>query len=341
MRNILIVLIISLGVLFVIGQFAEVQSIIETLQKGDWRYLLIAMSLIFLWLIIVAATFKFLFLALEMEEKLINLIFTIAAVNFVNIVTPTAGIGGLTVLISESQKPGNSSGKITIAGVLYILFDYASFFLILILGFIVLFRRNNITVVDITAAGLFIILATCVASMLYLGTRSPKRLGNTLAWMAKFINKILLPIRHKPYLHEERAYEFVREAAEGLAQMRKEPGHFIVPGILVLTNKLLLILVLFMVFLAFDVPYSIGTIIAAFSIANLFIIVSPSPSGVGFVESAMTLTLNSFYLPLSDAVVVALAYRGLTFWLPLLLGFISFRYIIRKKDNATEITIRV
>ena len=56
-------------------------------------------------------------------------------------------------------------------------------------------------------------------------------------------------------------------------------------------------------------------------------IVSPTPSGVGFVEGALTLTLASFYIPLSDAAVIAIAYRGATFWLPLLFGMLAIRWM--------------
>jgi uncharacterized protein (TIRG00374 family) len=94
-----------------------------------------------------------------------------------------------------------------------------------------------------------------------------------------------------------------------------------------LSSKVLLIIVLFLIFMAFDVPVSAGTLIAGFSIAFLFTIVSPTPNGVGFVEGALTLTLASFYIPLSDAAVVAITYRGVTFWLPLVFGMLALRWL--------------
>jgi uncharacterized membrane protein YbhN (UPF0104 family) len=39
----------------------------------------------------------------------------------------------------------------------------------------------------------------------------------------------------------------------------------------------------------------------------------------------MPLALSSLHVPLSQGLIVTLAYRGITFWIPLGLGAISFR----------------
>jgi glycosyltransferase 2 family protein len=50
-------------------------------------------------------------------------------------------------------------------------------------------------------------------------------------------------------------------------------------------------LVLVCAFLSFKVQFSTGTIVAGFSMAYLFLIVSPTPSGIGIVEGLMPLAL--------------------------------------------------
>jgi glycosyltransferase 2 family protein len=83
--------------------------------------------------------------------------------------------------------------------------------------------------------------------------------------------------------------------------------------------------------MAFRVPFSAGTIIGGFAISYLFLIVSPTPAGVGIVEGVMPLALSSLRVPWSEAVVITLAYRGITFWIPLGLGAVAFRMLERKK----------
>jgi uncharacterized protein (TIRG00374 family) len=84
-------------------------------------------------------------------------------------------------------------------------------------------------------------------------------------------------------------------------------------------------------FLAFNVPLSMGTLIAAFSVAYLFFIVSPTPAGVGIVEGALALALHSMYIPFSAAAVIALSYRGITFWVPMAFGGIALRVLQQRR----------
>jgi len=85
--------------------------------------------------------------------------------------------------------------------------------------------------------------------------------------------------------------------------------------------------ILLISFLSFKVPFTASTIIGGFSIAYLFLIVSPTPSGIGIVEGVMPLALSSLNVPWSQAVIITLAYRGITFWLPLGAGAIAFRML--------------
>jgi uncharacterized protein (TIRG00374 family) len=84
-------------------------------------------------------------------------------------------------------------------------------------------------------------------------------------------------------------------------------------------------LVLVFSFLSFEVPFSAGTIIAGFSIAYLFLIVSPTPSGIGIVEGLMPIGLSSLGVDWSQAVVITITYRTVTFWVPFGIGAWAFR----------------
>ncbi|MGD2157376.1 MAG: lysylphosphatidylglycerol synthase transmembrane domain-containing protein [Anaerolineales bacterium] len=327
MRKFFIALVILLGVIFIIARIAEVEAILETLQRGKWWVLTIALGVEGLWLVNVAASFQAIFKALGIKEKLSYLLVMASAANFVNVVTPSAGMGGMAIFISESQRRDYSAGRATAAGALYVLYDYAGFICILSLGLIVLFRRNNLNITEVIASIILVTIAVIIATLLYHGTRSAESLGNALAWIARQINKILKPFLNREYLSEQRAHDFARDAADGLSQLRRNPANLIMPAFLALSNKIILIIVLYLMFLAFEVDTSIGTLIAGFSISYLFMIVSPTPSGVGFVEGALTLALHSFFIPLGPSAVIALSYRGFTFWIPLVFGMIAFRWL--------------
>jgi hypothetical protein len=167
---------------------------------------------------------------------------------------------------------------------------------------------------------------------------SETRLGHALLWLARRVNWAAHLFTHRKLLSEERAYSFARETAEGVREIRSHPGSLIPPLMLALGNKALMILVLMLVFLAFQVPFTFGILVAGFSMAYLFLIMSPTPSGIGVVEGVLTISLHSMGVPLDDAAVITLVYRGFTFWVPFLFGLSTFRYMTRaRKINPIEI----
>jgi hypothetical protein len=82
-----------------------------------------------------------------------------------------------------------------------------------------------------------------------------------------------------------------------------------------------------LLFLAFGQPVGVGVLVAGYAMAILFWIVSITPQGIGVVEGVMVLVFTSLGVPAEVATTVSLAFRGLTFWLPLALGFILLRRV--------------
>ena len=264
---------------------------------------------------------------MSLEESLGRLVLLVSAANFFNVIAPSGGVGGITVFIARARQRGYSSARVTVAGALVVLFDYIAFLCILFLGLIVLFRRHNLGAAELSASAVFLLFSMVLLVLIFEGMRSADALGRTLAWMARQANRFLLMFIHREFLSEKRAYSFAHEAADGLYLLRREPRNLLLPFALSLLSKIELILILLVVFVAFKIPFSLGTIIGGFSIGYLFLIVSPTPAGIGFVEGFMTLGLRSLNVPLDEATVVALAYRGITFWVPLLFGMWAFRWL--------------
>lgn len=339
MRKFIVALVLMSGVMFVITRFAEIGDIGETLQRGDWRFLSLAALVEAIWIVNLGTSFKAIYRSIGINENLGRLTLMASAANFVNIVAPSAGVGGIAVFIAEARAREYSVGRATVASTLFVLFDYFGFFVILTLGFVVLIRRDKVTIPEVTAAIFLVLIAISLATLLYLGAYSEQKLGRILAWLARLVNRIAKPFRrhsHNAYLSEERAYSFASEITEGLQELKYNPKTLIVPVVLALNGKVLMILVLWCVLLAFEVPVSIGTLIAGFCIANLFVIASPTPSGVGIVEGMLTLALHSFYIPLGASAVIAMVYRACTFWLPLFFGMIAFHRVGQTQNADSE-----
>ena len=60
---------------------------------------------------------------------------------------------------------------------------------------------------------------------------------------------------------------------------------------------------------------------------TLLVIIAITPSGLGPVESVMILTYSALGVSPEAAAVVTLVYRGLSFWLPFVAGFLAVRHL--------------
>lgn len=328
MRKFLFAVLLLLGLYFLSTRFTEVEQVAETLQRGDKKWIVLAIGLHFVWLVNIAATFRSCYRLLELDETIERLLLLSLGANFVNVIAPAAGVSGLAVFISDSRARGKPTGRVTSAAALSIAYDYLAFIVVLGLGLTVLIRRDRLGAAEITASLVMVAIASVFATLLWTGMRSGDKLGEVLAWMARPVNRLLRPIRKRDYLSEDNAREFAREVADGLAIARKAPrGAILLPAALALSKQALLISILFMVFMAFGQAFSVGTLVAGYAIGYLFVIVSPTPSGIGFVEGAMTLALTTLRVPLAAATVITLAFRGITVWLTLLYGMVAMRWI--------------
>jgi len=325
MNKFVFVVILFLGVALVILSFGELETILRTLKSGNHWYLLLALTIQMAWFLVVGQMYQSIYRLLGMDDSTLNLSVVAAAAAFVNVVMPTGGMGGIALFAAEARRRGHPSGKATVAAALFLLFDQAAFLVILAMGLIVLVRRGNLSAGEITASLLLLSLALVIAFLLYLGYRSAVTLGNVLARGSHVINRLTRFVIHRDYLSEDRAHAFAHEIAEGLSGLTEQPNVMVRPVLWGLLNKGMLMAILTAAFLAFDVPFSAGTIVGGFSIGYLFLIVSPTPSGIGVVEGLMPLALSSLRVAWSQGVIVTLAYRAVTFWVPLGVGALAFR----------------
>jgi len=331
MRKFIFLVILFLGAGFVYLSFGELENIVQTLRHGNIWFILLAILIQLVWFVVGGLIYQSLYQVLGMEDSVYRLSLLSAAATFINIIAPSIGMGGVAFFISHAVRNGQPAGKVTVANMLSLFLDYLAFLFVLTFGLIVLFRRNDLDPTEIAASGVMFAIAAGFGFLLYLGSRSAAALGNALARMARLINRMANPFIHRPYLNEARAHEFAHEMASDLKSLPEKSHTLIIPLLFSFAGKVLLMCVLTFIFMAFQVPFSAGTIIGGFAIAYLFLIVSPTPAGVGIIEGVMPLALSSLRVPWSEAVVITLAYRGITFWVPLGVGAFAFRLLEREK----------
>ena len=82
----------------------------------------------------------------------------------------------------------------------------------------------------------------------------------------------------------------------------------------------------------------VAALVAAFAVAAISVILSPTPQGVGVVEAAIAAILTAQGTSLATATAIALVYRGIMFWMPFCIGavLLSQSGFFADKRNPTE-----
>lgn len=336
MRKLIGGLALLLGVFFVIDRFTQLETILSVAGRADWRYLGLAIAVELLWFVATAGTLAAVFNSLGRRRSLVSLIPIGAAANFINIVAPSGGMSGMAVLISDARRRQQSGAKATVAGALFVLSEYMGFFFFLAAGLFVYFESGTLDATELIPAGFLLLATSLLAAGLYLGMRSGQALARVLTWIVRQINRIVWPFWHRQYLSESRAENFALETAEGLSHLRENPFKMMPALLYSFASKAVMLIVMLLMFLAFSVEFSANSLMASFAVAYLFMIVSPTPAGIGVVEGLLTLSLVSFSVPVGAAAVVVLGYRAITFWLPLLVGMLAFQLLSLKPDKVVE-----
>jgi uncharacterized protein (TIRG00374 family) len=339
MRKVLLAIVLMLGIILVIFSFSEIENIVKTLNHSDWRFWGLALVVEMIWLFNLATSFRVLYRLMGIEEKSSHLFWVASSANFINVVAPSAGIGGMAIFLDDAKRRNHPTGHVTVVGVLFVLYDYFAFLCVLALGWIVLIRRNNLNAGEITASFIMLGLAIGLTLLLYLGYKSGDSLGMALVKLARFINRMFNPFIHRPYLSEASARKYAFEISEGLLAIKGKRKEMIWPFLFALNNKALMLVILALAFLTYQVPFTAGSLVAGLSVANLFLIVSPTPAGLGFVEGALTIALNTMRVPLGSAAVITLTFRAVTFWFPLAVGALALRHLhlSRQPDHLLEV----
>ena len=177
MKKLFVVVVLFLGIAVVAISFSELETIMLTLQKSHLRFFILAIIIQLIWFVTTARMYQSIFHLLGVHESTLTLSRIATAANFINVVAPTAGMGGVALFAAEARRRGHPAGKVTVAAALFLLLDQAAFLCVLALGLIVLVRRNDLDAGEISASFLLLGIAITYALVLYLGYRSEEKLG--------------------------------------------------------------------------------------------------------------------------------------------------------------------
>lgn len=308
-------------------RFADIQKLIGTLAEGNRWWIAAALALEIVYYVGLAALFRSAFALIDIKTQLRHLVPIAFASLFVNTTTTSGGTAGLALFIDDIRRRGESAARATAGTLLAHTANYGIFALLLGMGLVYLYAQHDLTGLEIASAVILFLLVVLLCSTLLLGWRWPGLLRRLLTGLQHTVNRVGRWLK-RPYLlpetwAEQNAGDFIA-AAEAVAAHPSQLGVII---LLALGMHLVQMAVLLSLFFAFGQTISPGVLLAGYTISLLFMIVSPTPNGIGVVEAVVPLMYAALDVPVDQGVIITFAFRGVTFWVPMLTGFLLLRQL--------------
>jgi glycosyltransferase 2 family protein len=306
-------------------RFNEITDFSFTLSQGRFKWVLIAVALQILHYLVSSASFRTAFAIVGVESRVRDLLPLLFGSVLVSVVAPSGGASCAALFVDHSARRGQSPGRTAAGVLLQHISSLAAFMLILSAGLVYLGTQRGLQLYQITAALILLLAVSLISGVLVLAMRYPLLFRRLLGQLQRAINALVCKFKDVTLITDDWVEVHASEFIEAGAAIIAQPRWLLTTLAVLLVAHLVNMGVLYSLFLAFSQSIQIGPLVAGYAIGILFLIISVTPQGVGVVEGIMPLTFASLGVPASAATITVLAFRGLSLWLPLLVGFLLLR----------------
>jgi uncharacterized protein (TIRG00374 family) len=284
------------------------------------RYVFLAVGSIVLALYFLSKSYLVVFKMNQLERKTWDLFKLNLIGKAANVVIPTAGLSQALVYVADANKRGDSKAKTVSSVLVTYISDYTS--IALFLTFSILYLRAVDIVIPhvVITAAIFIVLTVGVYSLAYFAGKESKRLEGFIFYTSTKLENLLYFFTKKPFPVAENANNLYREFRGVNKAILADPKDWLLSIFYASMYHLFSVFSLFFIFTSLGMHPLIRIIIAAYSIGAVFIVISPTPNGIGFVEGGMYLVFTTLEIPATIATTAVMIYRGFSFWIPLIIG---------------------
>lgn len=325
-RRILYWVLAAVALGFVATHTTQIGQLWQAMRGGDWRWLLAAAALQVIYYAFYIGVYQAAFAAVGVKRPYAELIPTVLGTFFVNVVTPTAGAAGTALVVSDAVRRGHPAAASTAAWLLAQLADTVSFAVIMVAGFAYLAVAGLLKTYEIVAAVILLALIALFIGLPALSIARPRTVERILRWASRAATVAYRVVRRPSPLPDDWATVTAEEFARSSRLVMEHPRGAAKAIGLGLIGYVFDVIGLVAVGYAFGWPHP-GSLLAAYAVGVVLWLTSIVPQGVGIVEGAIAVVLVSFGALLPQATAISLVFRGLSFWIPMLLGFILLRRV--------------
>ena len=318
---------IGLAFTVAIFKFSDLQNLWQNIKQSNPLYISLAIIAQFVYFCLFAITYQISFQIVNIKYTFRRLFPLTFAYIFVNVVAPTLVASGPALFATEASQRKDSPIR-ALAGVLIAnIVQFLTFSVILLFGIFYLYTTKDLALYQIIATSLLLLLTAFLCSLFFLSFKKPAALEYYLHWQINLLNKLFIFLRRKKRLDDHWVDGGIEEFVLASKNVTKQKNNIIKLITTYFFVHAVNIISLYFIFLAFNQHILFRALIAGFVMGVLFQIIGITPYGIGLTETAMTLTFTSLGVPTETAVLITLTFRGLTFWLPFIIGFILLRKV--------------
>lgn len=313
---------------FILKYLNTGKDLFHILKMAKWQYLLLAVLLQGVYYFFYSLLYKKVLSIYSINWGLDRVGSLVLGSLFVSLLVPLGHLAGSSVFIKSAKKEHISTTKITSAILLVLFIDFLSLIVFFVAGFGTLYIKHDVVEYQLIGLLVFLVMTLGLFALLILGQVSPKGIDKIVRFVHRVVNKFSRIFPTTAVLSSnwpaKKSEEVVYLSKIFWNNKKSIVGAFWI----VLSAHFIELLVLFLLFLAFGHFITPGVLFAGYSIGVLFWIISPTPQGIGVVESVMPLVFVSLGVDIGVATLVTLTFRGLTIWLPALLGGFSIKFLV-------------
>lgn len=335
MKKALLLVIGIVAVCFLIANADYLASFLATLKTGALVPLVVATVLMLARHLVQAASYDAAFEAVGHKTGFWHNVVLIFSLVFINTFCLFSGATGVAFIIDDAHRTGADAGTSTSGAILSQIGYFAAILVISIIGFLTMLLSGSMNTLFLIGGLALAAVLAVLSSMFVVGYRKPRMLFRLFIGIEKLVNKMLgLAKKHlKPAWGRKMAGSFISSA--GI--LAKNPQGTLVTVAYASFSAILNMACLVAIGYAFGFD-NVAALVAAFAVAAISVILSPTPQGVGVVEAAIAAILTAHGCSLATATAIALVYRGIMFWVPFCIGalLLSQSGFFADKKSPTE-----
>lgn len=317
--------IVALGLAFaLVSKSKEVAELWHTLAAGHLGWILAAVALQGVYFALFGALYQACFWAVELNRRFRDMYAMTLASMTVSLLVPSAG----NALFFDDTLARNESGaRATAAIFLQRATDFGVFWAFLFGAMCWMGPRHLLNKWIVLAATVLFFVVLAWSGSLLLAMWRAEWLRRLLTGLERPLGWCARRCRHPEWIGEGWGARHAGEFTEASAFIAAQPLRLIPVFAVSIGMQVVLIACLWALCRAFDMHLPLGLLVSGFSVGVLFWVVAVTPSGVGVVEAMMAMLFSAFGFDHAKSVAIALAFRGITFWLPVLGGMVLLKRV--------------